>query len=48
VILHELCHKFEMNHSERFKKKMDELCPEWHERDALLRQCAKELPDFLL
>ena len=48
VILHELCHKFEMNHSERFKRKMDELCPEWRERDALLRQCAKELPDFLL
>ena len=48
VILHELCHKFEMNHSERFKQKMDELCPDWHERDALLRQCAKQLPDFLL
>jgi hypothetical protein len=48
VILHELCHKFEMNHSERFKQKMDELCPEWRERDARLKQCAKELPDFLL
>ena len=48
VILHELCHKFEMNHSERFKQKMDELCPDWHDRDALLRQCAKQLPDFLL
>ena len=48
VILHELCHKFEMNHSERFKQKMDELCPDWQGRDALLRQCAKQLPDFLL
>lgn len=48
VILHELCHKFEMNHSERFKQKMDELCPDWRDRDVLLRQCAKELPDFLL
>ena len=48
VILHELCHKFEMNHSERFKEKMDGLCPDWRERDALLRQCAKRLPDFLL
>ena len=48
VILHELCHKFEMNHSERFKQKMDELCPDWQDRDALLRQCAKQLPDFLL
>ena len=48
VILHELCHKFEMNHSERFKQKMDELCPDWRDRDALLRKCAKELPDFLL
>lgn len=48
VILHELCHKFEMNHSERFRRKMDELCPDWRERDARLRACAKELPDFLL
>ena len=48
VILHELCHKYEMNHSERFKRKMDELCPDWRERAALLRQCAKRLPDFLL
>ena len=48
MILHELCHKFEMNHSERFKQKMDELCPDWQDRDALLRQCAKQLPDFLL
>ena len=48
VMLHELCHKFEMNHSERFKQKMDELCPDWRDRDALLRQYAKELPDFLL
>ena len=48
VILHELCHKFEMNHSERFKQKMDELCPDWQGRDAMLRQCAKQLPDFLL
>ena len=48
VILHELCHKFVMNHSERFKQKLDELCPDWRDRDALLRQCAKELPDFLL
>jgi len=48
VILHELCHKFEMNHSERFRRKMDELCPDWRDRDALLRKCVKELPDFLL
>ena len=48
VILHELCHKFEMNHSERFRRKMDELCPDWRDRDVLLRQCAKGLPDFLL
>ena len=48
VILHELCHKFEMNHSERFKQKMDELCPEWRARDEYLRLCARDLPDFLL
>ncbi len=48
VILHELCHKFEMNHSERFRQKLEELCPEWQERDAMLRHCARELPEFLL
>ena len=48
VILHELCHKFEMNHSELFRRKLDEVCPDWRERDARLRQCAKALPDFLL
>lgn len=48
VILHELCHKFEMNHSERFKQKMDSLCPDWRDRDMRLRMCARELPDFLL
>jgi len=48
VMLHELCHKFEMNHSERFRARMDSLCPEWRERDAMLRKCAKEIPDVLL
>lgn len=48
VMLHELCHKFEMNHSERFRARMDELCPGWREKDALLRRCAREIPDALL
>ena len=48
VMLHELCHKFEMNHSDRFRARMDELCPGWRERDAMMRVYAKDIPDVLL
>ncbi len=47
VIVHELCHKFEMNHSERFKKKLEKYCPEWRLADSILRECARNIPFFL-
>ena len=32
VILHELCHLIEHNHSPRFYKLMDRVCPDWRSR----------------
>lgn len=29
VMIHELCHLIEFNHGKRFKKLMDEFCPDW-------------------
>ena len=29
VVIHELCHLIEFNHSKNFKKLMDEFCPDW-------------------
>ncbi|WP_407391172.1 M48 family metallopeptidase [Methanobrevibacter sp.] len=29
VMIHELCHLIEFNHSKNFKKLMDEFCPDW-------------------
>ncbi|MBQ7730399.1 MAG: M48 family metallopeptidase [Lentisphaeria bacterium] len=48
VILHELCHKYEMNHSERFKKKLSKICPEWRLQWEILLGSARHIPDFLL
>lgn len=31
VMIHELCHLIEFNHSKKFKKLMDEYCPKWKE-----------------
>ena len=31
VMIHELCHLIEFNHSKNFKKLMDKYCPEWKE-----------------
>ena len=31
VMIHELCHLIEFNHSKKFKKLMDEFCPNWKE-----------------
>ncbi len=31
VMIHELCHLIEFNHSKKFKKLMDEYCPNWRE-----------------
>ena len=31
VMIHELCHLIEFNHGKKFKKLMDEFCPDWKE-----------------
>lgn len=31
VMMHELCHLIEFNHSKKFKKLMDKFCPNWKE-----------------
>ncbi len=36
VLIHELCHLIEFNHSPRFKALMDQFCPNWREIKKLL------------
>jgi predicted metal-dependent hydrolase len=38
IIIHELCHLREMNHSPRFWKLVEERCPDYKERKAWLKQ----------
>lgn len=38
VLIHELCHLIEFNHSPRFKSLMDEFCPNWGEIKKLLNE----------
>ena len=38
VLIHELCHLIEFNHSPRFKALMDEYCPNWREIKKLLNE----------
>lgn len=38
VIYHELMHLREMNHSERFWRRVEEVCPEWREAERWLKR----------
>ncbi len=38
VLIHELCHLIEFNHSPRFKALMDTFCPNWREIKSLLNE----------
>ena len=38
VIIHELCHLIEFNHSKNFKKLMDKYCPNWKEIKKILNE----------
>lgn len=44
VVVHELAHLREMNHSPRFWSVVASLCPEWQSRRQALKQLALELP----
>jgi len=47
VIIHELLHIKEMNHSPRFWKLVDEVCPGWREHRRWLREHEIGDPDFV-
>lgn len=38
VMIHELCHLIEFNHSKKFKKLMDEYCPNWKKIKKILNE----------
>jgi predicted metal-dependent hydrolase len=46
VVVHELCHLRELNHSRRFYRLLDEARPGWHEQAAWLREFGQELHDY--
>jgi predicted metal-dependent hydrolase len=46
VVVHELCHLRELNHSKRFYRLLDEARPGWREQSAWLREFGHELHDY--
>lgn len=46
VVVHELCHLRELNHSQRFYRLLDETRPGWREQAGWLRDYGPELQDY--
>lgn len=46
VVIHELCHLRELNHSKRFYRLLDDARPAWREEAAWLREHGQELHDY--
>ncbi len=46
VVIHELCHLRELNHSKRFWRLLEEARPTWREEAAWLREHGHELHDY--
>lgn len=46
VVVHELCHLRELNHSQRFYRLLGEARPTWREEAAWLRDYGQELHDY--
>ena len=46
VVVHELCHLRELNHSKRFYRLLDEVRPGWREQSAWLRELGQELQNY--
>ena len=46
VVVHELCHLRELNHSKRFYALLDEVRPGWRAQSAWLRDFGQELQDY--
>lgn len=43
VVIHELAHRIEMNHSERFWRRVSEACPQYRDHESWLDAHAREL-----
>ena len=39
VVVHELCHRLQMNHSPLFWAEVARVCPDWHSRRDRLKRC---------
>jgi len=46
VVVHELCHLRELNHSQRFYRLLDDARPGWRAQSAWLREFGQELLDY--